>query len=268
VNGARPNASSSGAGPDERWRWPTRLIPEISLLLAIAFFLTVTRPYGTASDPLLPRTAFWLFVIAAGGFIGAALDTALHSTIKREWPRAIATAAAMTPPVSALVFAAMVLVLGHDHELASTIWLGLSAQVFVISLAVMALRILMHRPSKHVVETRTIFAPPVPEAEAAFRSRLSAKRRSGRLLALEAHDHYVRVHTSEGVELITLRFSDAVTELTGAEGLQVHRSWWVATPAIKEARWRRSSGELELEGGLRVPVSRSGAPQLRAAGWL
>ena len=245
-----------------------RLVPEIGLFLVIALFLGVTGPYGTSNEPALARSAFWLTVIVAGGTIGAAVDAGLGRLVRNDWSRLFAAAAAMTPPVTLLVLGAMIVLLGHEHDLLSVPSLGLLGQVFVVSLAVLALRRLVRRPATRIVETRTIVAPPLPAAEAAFRGRLSARRRSARLLALEAHDHYVRVHTDAGVELIGLRLADAVAELAQAGGFRVHRSWWVSAQAIRQARWRRASGELELDTGLVVPISPSGAPALRAAGWL
>ncbi|MFN3305544.1 MAG: LytTR family DNA-binding domain-containing protein, partial [Roseateles sp.] len=144
-------------------------------------------------------------------------------------------------------------------------------RVWVISGLVMTVRILVWRrppTPAPTVETRVVVAPSLPEAEAAFRQRLSAKRRAARLIAVEAHDHYLRVHTDAGVELLTMRFSDALAELSGAHGFQTHRSWWVAGEAIEAAQWRRGAGELRLAGDLIAPVSRRHAPTLRAAGWL
>jgi DNA-binding LytR/AlgR family response regulator len=115
---------------------------------------------------------------------------------------------------------------------------------------------------------RLVVAPPLPEAEATFRRRLSAKRRAARLIAVEAEDHYLRVHTDAGDELLTARFAEALAELSGAHGYQTHRSWWVAADAIEKISWRRGSGEARLAGGLVAPVSRSHAPGLRQAGWL
>ena len=97
--------------------------------------------------------------------------------------------------------------------------------------------------------------------------RLSARRRAARLIALAAEDHYVRVHTDAGSELISMRFADAMAELAQAHGFRVHRSWWVAAGAIEGVRWRRGSGEARLEGGLVVPVSRNYAAVIRQAGW-
>lgn len=244
-----------------------RMAAELALLVVVGAFLGAIGPFGTAREPSLARHAFWLLTIVAGGLIGIAAEAVLQRWIADRRARVLATAAAMTPPITLLVFAAMVAILGHDHALPAVLP-ELLWQVFLISLAVMTLRMLVRRPPERIVESRTIVAPPLPEAEARFRSRLSARRRSARLFALEAYDHYVRVHTDAGVELLSLRFSDALAELADAHGFRVHRSWWVSAGAIKTARWRRGSGELELEGGLVVPISRSGAPVLREAGWL
>lgn len=245
-----------------------KIISDIGFLVVIAVFLAITGPYGTAREPAQARYLFWFSSIAASGIIGLAIEAALRPKIRNRWRRTLVAAAAMTPPVALLVLVAMVLVLGHEHGLSGTVYLNLLWQVFVISLAMLSLRTSLRRPPRRIVETQTVIAPPLPEAEADFRRRLSAGRRTAKLFALEAHDHYVRVHTDAGVELISLRFSDALAELSGAHGYRVHRSWWVSAKAIKAARWRRASGVLELVDGSTVPVSRSGAPALRSAGWL
>jgi DNA-binding LytR/AlgR family response regulator len=146
-------------------------------------------------------------------------------------------------------------------------FLRLPAQVLPIALAVMLVRALVWRPRPTRIETRTIVAPPTPDAETTFRKRLSARRRGARLIAIEAHDHYLKVHTDAGAELITLRFADALAELDKAHGWRVHRSWWIAAEAVEDVRWRRGTGEARLAGGLAAPVSRTYAPVLKEAGW-
>jgi DNA-binding LytR/AlgR family response regulator len=118
-----------------------------------------------------------------------------------------------------------------------------------------------------VVQPVRIIEPPLPEAEATFRRRLSARRRAARLIAIEAHDHYLRVHTDAGAELVGMRFADALDELAAAHGYRTHRSWWVAADAIQSVRWRRGGGEARLAADLVAPVSRSYASGLKAAGW-
>jgi hypothetical protein len=140
----------------------------------------------------------------------------------------------------------------------------LAWQVLVVLLLLMTLRSLLWR---RVVETRTVIMPPLPEAERDFRLRLSAKRRSARLIAIEAEDHYVRVHTDGGSELVAMRFADALEELAHAHGFRVHRSWWVVGDAIEGVRWTRSGGEIRLEAGIVAPVSRTYAASLKTAGW-
>jgi len=53
------------------------------------------------------------------------------------------------------------------------------------------------------------------------------------------------------------------TDRTG----QTHRSWWVAASAIEDVKWLRGRGEARLTNGMLVPISRSQAAPLKAAGW-
>ena len=85
---------------------------------------------------------------------------------------------------------------------------------------------------------------------------------------MESEDHYLRLHTSQGQDLILMRLADAVAELEGIEGAQVHRSWWVAREAIAEARRGDGRATLTLKDGSEVPVSRTYAKLLRERGWI
>jgi DNA-binding LytR/AlgR family response regulator len=244
------------------WR---RALAELALLLAIGVFMGTIGPYGTGAMPTRVIYLYWIAAIAGGGAIGITVDETLGRRAGGFWRRLAVSSLVMTPAVTLLV-----LVLGHwlaAQSLALGRYLGLLWQVLVISAPVMALRALTWRTPRTVVETRTVVAPPLPEAEAAFRRRLSARRRNARLIAVEAHDHYLRVHTDAGPELVTLRFADALAELAGAHGFRTHRSWWIAADAIEAVRWRRGAGEAHLSGGLKAPVSRSHAPALKEAGW-
>ena len=72
---------------------------------------------------------------------------------------------------------------------------------------------------------------------------------------MQSEDHYLRLHTSLGQELILMRLSDAVAELEGVEGAQVHRSWWVARAAIAQARRGEGRATLTLKDGSTVSYS-------------
>lgn len=73
--------------------------------------------------------------------------------------------------------------------------------------------------------------------------------------AIKAEQHYIKVHTPKRSHMVLYRFSDAIAELDKNLGLQVHRSWWVRTGAIKAIKTDAKRMLLMLESGLEVPVS-------------
>ncbi|MBB5686382.1 hypothetical protein FHS49_002406 [Sphingobium boeckii] len=78
----------------------------------------------------------------------------------------------------------------------------------------------------------------------------------GEILALEAEQHYLRIHSTEGNALILYRLSDAMREL-GPKGMQVHRSFWVTAGAVAHVVRNNVSLKLVLTNGMEIPVSRS-----------
>jgi DNA-binding LytR/AlgR family response regulator len=104
-------------------------------------------------------------------------------------------------------------------------------------------------------------------APARFLDRLPPRLRGARLLAVQAEDHYLRLHTDRGSDLILMRLSDALAELEGLEGAQTHRSWWVARDAVASVARGDGRAALTLDGDITAPVSRRYAKALREAGW-
>jgi hypothetical protein len=238
---------------------------DLAMLVAIGLLMGFLGPFASERAPVLLRYVYWMICMVGGGLIGVAADELLSRRIVATWRRVVVVSALMTPAVSLLVLTTEHLLMREPFG-----WPGyrrLLWQVWPILLAVMVVRTLAWRRPPARIETRTVVAAPLPEAETTFRRRLSAKRRGARLIAIEAHDHYLRVHTDAGAELITLRFADALDDLALAHGWRVHRSWWVAADAVEAVRWRRGAGEARLVGDLVAPVSRTYAPVLRDAGW-
>ena len=135
------------------------------------------------------------------------------------------------------------------------------AYVLVISLIVTTAAFV-----RHVMQNQ-----PERNAEAAdpvtgFLERLPVRYRTAELYAISSEDHYLRVHTSLGEELILMRLADAVRELNGTEGLQVHRSWWVAKAGVTDEKRIDGRSLLILPTGTEVPVSRSYRNSAKAAG--
>jgi DNA-binding LytR/AlgR family response regulator len=100
-----------------------------------------------------------------------------------------------------------------------------------------------------------------------FLERLPISLRGAEIYAVSSEDHYLRIHSSRGTDLILMRLSDAISELDGIEGAQVHRSWWVARGAVKDVERGDGKAVFTLTNDTQVPVSRTYAKALREIGW-
>ena len=115
-------------------------------------------------------------------------------------------------------------------------------------------------------------APANPQQIAAYRPaqqagallRLLPDRLGKDLIYIKSEDHYLEVHTTVGSSLIKMRFADAVAEL-GDRGIQVHRSYWVATSHVTRTLKSGKRTLLRLTGDHKVPVSVTHMPTVRAA---
>lgn len=110
---------------------------------------------------------------------------------------------------------------------------------------------------------------PAPVGMPRLLSRLPAHQVHD-IVALEAEDHYVRVHGSKGSTLILISLADAIRELeaNGVAGRRAHRSWWVATDAVRMQVQRGRTLHLVLTNEIEVPVSTSYRQIFRSPGGL
>ncbi|MEE4316021.1 MAG: LytTR family DNA-binding domain-containing protein, partial [Erythrobacter sp.] len=109
-------------------------------------------------------------------------------------------------------------------------------------------------------------APPAAPSNPLF-EQLPAELGSA-IIALEMEDHYVRVHTALGSALVLMRMRDAVALLGDIEGMQVHRSWWVARGAVEDVLREGRNVRLKLPRGIEAPVARAKLAELRDARWI
>lgn len=89
-----------------------------------------------------------------------------------------------------------------------------------------------------------------------FLTRVS-RNLGSRIQLIQAQDHYIRVVTEAGTELLLYRFSEAIGELRHHAGARVHRSFWVAKEAVAEIIRRDGRHYCVLRNGQRVPISRT-----------
>ncbi|HEY2357578.1 MAG TPA: LytTR family DNA-binding domain-containing protein [Phenylobacterium sp.] len=229
--------------------------------LAGAAFLALAGAFDTGDAPLPLRFAYWLALMVLGWLWGAFVSRfafARLSGVTHLWPRVVASSLLIGIPFSAVVAYAGVLIF-HNHYPATAIP-RLVVAVVTVTLVMVTINVLIDRQSRPM----TLASAEPPK----FLERLPLKLRGAEVWAVEAEDHYLRLHTSKGQDLILMRLSDAIAELDGIEGAQVHRSWWVARDAIAEARRGDGRATLTLKDGAEAPVSRSYARVLRERGWI
>jgi hypothetical protein len=252
-------------GLGEQLRDPRRWARDFALATGLALFLAPVGPFGSYHEPFGRRLVECLGFSWAAALIwspGLALilwvaaKYRIHAGLAR-----VAAAVVLSAPIALAVgLVGRLFWPGGTRPPLLTIYpqiVGVAVPLAVISYVV---RTWMARPAA------TAPAPPTP-APPRLMARLPAAI-EGQVLALQAEDHYVRVHTVRGSTLILMRLADAILELDGQAGLQVHRSWWVARGAVTGAAKAGRRASLTLANGLAVPVSRAAMPQARASGLL
>lgn len=76
------------------------------------------------------------------------------------------------------------------------------------------------------------------------------------VVAIQANDHYVNVTLRDAKEhLILSRFSDAVDAMAPAEGIRIHRSYWVRRDLIERVERDGQHLVARLSTGHLFPVS-------------
>jgi DNA-binding LytR/AlgR family response regulator len=93
--------------------------------------------------------------------------------------------------------------------------------------------------------------------------RLSPQKR-GELLRLSVQDHYTEIVTTRGRQLVLLRFADALREIGDTQGLQVHRSHWVADAGVVSLLRKTGRLYVVMHDGAEIPVSRSYSAAVQA----
>ncbi len=229
-------------------------------------FMACVGALGTGNAPLLHRLAYWLLVMETGALIGIGASAGVNGWGRlRERPvrEGALIAALIAVPLSIVVASATVFFFGGRFP-GAVGFIAIVGIVFAISSIITAINYTTApaAPIVIVVGDPSHAIPPAPPLR--FMERLPLRLRGSRLVAIEAEDHYLRVHTDAGSDLILMRMSDAIAELGEVRGARTHRSWWVARDAVLASDSRTM---LKLTGGLDVPVSRNSRAALVADGW-
>jgi len=223
--------------------------------VAIGLLLGVTGPFGSQTS-LAPavRYSFWMVIALAGFGAAAAAERVLSSTAPyRKWvTRIVAVAVASAIPMTFFV-AWAIGVVRPGRSFSPVQLLALFPYVALVQLLIA--RVIS--PDDQLAVAAPVEQPAAaPEYPREFVSKLPAALRCD-ILALEAEDHYVRVHTLHGSALVLMRLADAAALIDPRLGLRVHRSWWVAKDGVRALERRPGRAIARLVDDTAVPISRT-----------
>lgn len=74
---------------------------------------------------------------------------------------------------------------------------------------------------------------------------------------IEAREHHVHITFATSETRVRARLRDVVAQTSEDDGIQTHRSWWVARHAVKGLQEKPKKSTLELTDGRSVPVART-----------
>ena len=220
--------------------------------LAVAILiLALSGPFGTLEHyNALERLAYWAIIAPTTYILASGVATLVTiSLFRKKLNSWLAYAAGGTS--AGIIVGIFVWLFGVflDQSFGRSLLGLLTAMTYTIpiTIGVTLLFKLSEKPSE-VAESNS------PDVR--FFERIP-KHLGRDLISLNSQDHYVKVTTSMGSELILMRLSDAIMELEGFDGLQPHRSWWIAKKHVKQIKTVNNKKSIELSNGELVPISRA-----------
>jgi DNA-binding LytR/AlgR family response regulator len=243
------------------------LVRTLIVALAAGLFLAIAGAFGTDAQPLSRRLGYWLVTMSLASLIamGVWLPAMRGGHLdRRPWLGVGLLSLVASLPLTVLVWRLSALFFAPRGQANAMLLPFYFPPVLSVTAVMMAVNVLAAR--RGAAPTLTHAAPQAAEPPR-FLERLPPGLRGGELYAVRSEDHYLRLHTSKGSDLILMRLSDAIAELDGLEGARTHRSWWVARAAVAQARRRDGRTVLVLKDGAEVPVARGSVAPLRGAGW-
>lgn len=252
-----------------------RIVIDLAAMTAIGVFLAIIGPFGSIAAPLSERLVTWLGFAWLGYAcyrpMQAVANWGERALALPRWGMVIAACPLATVPMTFAVLGVNGLASGGWRWPGLELFVETYLYVLVIGGAVTVLfNLVQSREPEPVAVPPTAprpVPPPTPVMPNPLLDQLPAELGSD-IVALEMEDHYVRVHTALGSALVLMRMRDAVALLGEIEGMQVHRSWWVARGAVEDVLREGRNVRLRLARGIEAPVARAKVAELRDARWI
>ncbi len=224
----------------------------------VAMAVSIAGPFGSyGALAMIDRVLFWTPVIGICVAFGVMIRALVHGVPDLR----------DTLVGSAVIAILNCLVLGPLLYLLMNFMLPDSLQSMVNGVEIV---MLIASTSLGVCALRLAGAQPEAPADvmkAAVLPRLLRRiepEYQGEIWAITVRDHYVDVQTSLGKVSLLMRFSDAVEEVDGVPGGQVHRSHWVAWAGVGSVARDGGKVTLQLRNGDQIPVSRANRDKVDA----
>jgi hypothetical protein len=231
--------------------------------IIIGLILGFLGPFGSYSVAIVTRLIFWVLAINLGYFIyyfSRSLvnkffaDKNLHLLV-----RIIIASLFASVPLTLLIVVLNHLLFTNKINLLNG-FTNFFPQVFILGIVIDAIITLInnsqiHHPTQKLqAETNT------------FLDRLNPTM-GMELICFVMEDHYLKAYTAKGNQMLLMRMKDALLELKDYQGMQVHRSWWVAFAAIDRVKKQGRKIILVMNNGIEVPVSRKYQASVRGKGF-
>ncbi len=232
------------------------------ILVAVVVLLGISGPFGTLDNLNFgPRLAYWAFTVPVTfgvGVLSSSFVAQAMRAVNSIW--AIRFSVALSTSVLVGITVAIINWLAFEN-----IPLGFARFVtqFLPVMATAGVIALVFHYIDDAVRKKVVPA----HTPSTLLERLDLNKR-GALISMSVQDHYVEVTTTAGTSLLLMRLSDAMRETGTNEGLQVHRSHWVAKRHVTAAQRDGDKAILTLSDGRTLPASRSHIKALKDAGIL
>jgi len=246
-------------------------LPSLKTLLISSFLglvLGMLGPFGSYAMPLLSRLTYWVVVFNLGYFIyyiahqitrwlftNKQMDNQLNQVILFITPTLLALI-----PLSYLVAFATQSIINSDIGL-TPLALKVLSQVLGLGLVIDFLMGLIYQDTTKKKQNN------VAKPGQAFINRLP-KELGEDLICFVMEDHYMVVYTEKGNHMLLMRMKDAVIELKGYHGMQVHRSSWIVVSKVKHVKKISRKTILIMNNGIEISVSKKFIPAIKEAGLL
>ncbi len=254
-----------------------RIQSSLSIIIIIGMFLGFLSPFGMSDISLVWSIFFWLVACTAGFLIYMPIiyygDLILVKILPMHWGR-VAISALLASTLMSFVIPLLNWLFFSTTVNYGSQFFSFFPKTIVIGGLITFISMMQDYikwQKDELIEQQKINeeyqGKATQEANqpiAKFMALLPVIKR-GELICLEMADHYVKVYTNKGHHLLLMRFKDALELLSDYQGLQTHRSWWVAKTAIVALNKEGRKVTLTLTNELEVPVSRTYSDDVKSA---